>query len=170
MAAARLSHRLHLDQAVRVRPVAPVPETITLINPSVPLPDLIQVALAHHPSISACAAAVATAEVRHKQELCRPLLPTLWLGYSAGAFGGGSNLFPPELSHFASRSDFDVQVYWTLLNFGMGNRRSRSNDWPRSAKPSVNNCAPLRRYAVKLAPLTRKSPPRNGKSRSPTDA
>jgi outer membrane protein TolC len=121
VASTRLAHRLHLDQSVRVRPIAPAVETITLVDPSVPLPGLIQVALARHPAIGARAAAVAAAEVRHKQEQYRPLLPTLWLGYSGGALGGGSNLFPPELSHFAGRSDFDVQVFWTLRNFGIGN-------------------------------------------------
>ena len=48
-------------------------------------------------------------------------MPTLWLGYSGGVFGGGSNLVPPLLGKFAGRNDFDVFVYWTLLNMGAGN-------------------------------------------------
>ncbi len=48
-------------------------------------------------------------------------MPTLWLGFSGGAFGGGSNLVPPLVGNFAGRTDFDVRVYWTLLNMGAGN-------------------------------------------------
>jgi outer membrane protein TolC len=36
-------------------------------------------------------------------------------------FGGGSNLVPPLVGNFAGRTDFDVRVYWTLLNLGAGN-------------------------------------------------
>ncbi len=121
VASARMSHRLHLDQAVRVRPLAMVPERVTLIDPEAPLPVLIQVALAHHPTIGARAAGLAAAEVHHTQERYRPLLPTVWVGFSGGGFGGGSNLAPPQLSHFAGRTDFDVRVFWTLRNFGVGN-------------------------------------------------
>jgi outer membrane protein TolC len=48
-------------------------------------------------------------------------LPTLWLGFSGGVFGGGSNLTPPLVGNFAGRTDFDVRLYWTLFNFGAGN-------------------------------------------------
>ena len=43
------------------------------------------------------------------------------IGYSAGSFGGGSDLSPPELGNFQGRSDFDVVAYWTLRNLGVGN-------------------------------------------------
>ncbi len=121
VAAARLAQRLHLDQSVRLRPIAPAVETVTIVDPAVAVPDLIQAALQGRPELRAQNAALAAAEIRHQQERYRPILPTLWLGYSAGAFGGGSNLTTPELAHFAGRSDFDVMVFWTLQNFGLGN-------------------------------------------------
>jgi len=118
---ARLAHRLHLDQTVRVRPVVPEVELLTLVDPTVPLPDLIQTALNGRPEISARAADVEAAEIHHRQELYRPFLPTIFIGFSAGAFGGGSNLTPPQLSGFAGRTDFDVGAFWTLRNLGAGN-------------------------------------------------
>jgi outer membrane protein TolC len=121
VASARLAHRLHLDQSVRVRPLAPMVEKVTIVDPGVPLTDLIQLALQHRPELGSRAAAVAAAEVRYKQECYRPLLPTLWLGYSAGAFGGGSNLVGPGLASFAGRNDFDVMAYWTFQNLRLGN-------------------------------------------------
>jgi len=118
---ARLSHRLHLDQTVRVRPIVPEVEMITLVDPTVPLPALIQAALRGRPEIGARGAEVEAAEIRHRQELYRPFLPTIFIGFSGGAFGGGSNLAPPQLSGFAGRTDFDVGAFWTLRNLGAGN-------------------------------------------------
>ncbi|WP_422926302.1 TolC family protein [Singulisphaera sp. PoT] len=121
VASARLAHRLHLDQTVRIKSAVPRLEAISLIDPETPLPNLVQIALAEHPEIGAKSAELAAAETRHRQEIYRPLLPTLLLGYSGGAFGGGSDLVGTQLSHFAGRTDFDVQVFWTLSNMGFGN-------------------------------------------------
>jgi outer membrane protein TolC len=129
VASARLAHRLHLDQSVRVRPVAPGVEKVTIVDPETPLPALIQVALQRRPELAARVAALAAAEIRHKQECWRPLLPTLWLGYTAGAFGGGSNLVKPELGNFAGRTDFDVRAYWTFQNLGLGNLSRQKRRW-----------------------------------------
>lgn len=118
---ARLSHRLHLDQTVRVRPIAPEVEMITLVDPLVPLPALIETALRGRPEIEARAAEVEAAEIRHKQEIYRPFLPTIFIAFSGGAFGGGSNYAPPQLSGFAGRADFDVGAFWTVRNLGLGN-------------------------------------------------
>ena len=99
------------------------------------------------PDIAARTAAIGEAEAHWKQEIGRPLLPTLWLGFSGGVFGGGSNLVPPLVGNFAGRTDFDVRVYWTLMNLGAGNlalikerhaqigqadRRTIPDDQPRS--------------------------------------
>src|SRR5262249_54290008 len=63
-----------------------------------------------------------------------PFSPTFIVGYSAGTFGGGSNLASegipqadgtllkqPRFDSFAGRQDFDVVMYWTLRNLGVGN-------------------------------------------------
>src|SRR6202041_839330 len=86
-----------------------------------PPEELIRAALARRPDLAAREALVSQAEYRVRQEKGRPLLPTVWLGFSAGGFGGGSNLTATPLSAFAGRTDFDIRVYWTILNFGAGN-------------------------------------------------
>jgi outer membrane protein TolC len=43
------------------------------------------------------------------------------VGFSGGAFGGGSNLVPPLLGNFGGRTDFDIRAYWSLQNMGLGN-------------------------------------------------
>ena len=119
--AARLANRLNLDPSVRLEPIGGPLVPLTLVPIETPQQELLQVALHQRPDIAARTAAIGEAEAHLKQEVARPLLPTLWLGYSGGAFGGGSNLTPPLVGNFASRSDFDVDVYWTVMNLGAGN-------------------------------------------------
>ena len=109
----------------------------------------VQVALRQRPDIAARTAAIGEAEAHFKQEIGRPLLPTLWLGFSGGVFGGGSNLVPPLVGNFAGRTDFDVRVYWTLLNLGAGNlalikerrARSRPDEPPSNPERSTSPAA-----------------------------
>ncbi len=49
------------------------------------------------------------------------------MGYSAGDFGGGSNLVSPRFGNFDSRTDFDVYAVWTLQNLGLGNLALQKN-------------------------------------------
>jgi outer membrane protein TolC len=119
--AARLANRLNLDPSTRLEPVGGPLVPLNLIPVDTPQHELIQVALRHRPDIAARMAAVGEAEAHYKQEIGRPLLPTLWIGFSGGVFGGGSNLVPPLVGNFAGRTDFDIRVYWTLLNLGAGN-------------------------------------------------
>ncbi len=121
VASARLSERLNLDAATRLETVTGPLEPIELIDANQPIESLIQTAIVRRPDLAARTASIGEAQYRLKEEKARPLLPTLWLGFSGGAFGGGSNFVPPLMSHFGGRTDFDVRATWTLLNFGAGN-------------------------------------------------
>ena len=159
VASARLARRLHLDQSVRLRPVAPAVETVTIVDPAAPLPDLI--AGGHAPPARGRRAGrrgrrrprPGTGEERY-----RPLLPTLWLGFSGGAFGGGSNLVGPQLGDFA-RPD-------RLRRPGLLDRsatsaratsRSRSGGGPRSARRSASGRGRSPRSAARSARRTPRS-------------
>jgi outer membrane protein TolC len=121
VASTRLARRLHLDPVVRIRPVVARIEPITLIDLNVPTEALVGEALRHRPEVGARAAALGVAQTRSRQEKLRPFLPNVWLGFSGGAFGGGSNLVTPLVGNFAGRTDFDVRLFWTLQNMGFGN-------------------------------------------------
>ena len=121
VASARLAERLNLDPSSPLRPVAGALEPIDLIDPETPPEDLIRDAVARRPDLAARRALVAAAQYLVRQEKARPLLPTVWLAFSGGAFGGGSNLVADPLGSFAGRTDFDVRAYWTVLNLGAGN-------------------------------------------------
>jgi outer membrane protein TolC len=118
---ARLANRLNLDPSVKLEAMGGPLTEINLVDLDTPQPELIHVALQQRPDILARTAAIAETEAHRKQEISRPLLPTVWLGFSGGVFGGGSNLAPPVVGNFGGRTDFDVRVYWTLLNLGAGN-------------------------------------------------
>ena len=55
-----------------------------------------------------------------------PFSPTFIGGFSADAFGGGSNIFAnnggSRFDNFGSRSDTDLVFYWSLQNLGVGNK------------------------------------------------
>jgi outer membrane protein TolC len=121
VASTRLARRLHLDPVVRIHPLVPQIEPISLIDVASPVQDLLRVALQNRPEMGARSAAVGVATTRYRQERLRPLLPILWVGFSGGAFGGGSNLVQPLLGNFAGRTDLDVRAYWSLQNMGFGN-------------------------------------------------
>ena len=120
-AAAELARLLNLDPTIRLRTVGgPVP-VLELVDPRVSLNELLQVAMLRRPELGARNARVAEAETRDPQERTRPLFPTISVGFSAGDFGGGSNLVTPMFGNFAGRTDFDAMAFWTLQNFGVGN-------------------------------------------------
>jgi outer membrane protein TolC len=121
IAAARLAQRLNLDPSIRLHPSGGPLVPLHLVALETPPEELIQVALNQRPDLAARAAEIKQAEWLVKEEKGRPLLPTLWLGFDGGVFGGGSNLTPPLLGRFAGRTDLDVRLYWTFLNMGAGN-------------------------------------------------
>jgi len=121
VASALLAQLLNLDPSSRLQPREGPVQLIALTDPAQPLESLIGIAMENRPEIKARAATVAASEVRYRQEKVRPFLPTLSVGYSAGAFGGGSNLAGTPFGHFNGRTDLDAYAFWTLQNLGLGN-------------------------------------------------
>ena len=142
--AARLANRLNLDPSARLEAAGGPLAEINLVDLSTPQRDLVQFALRERPDIISRTAAIGEAEAHYRQEIGRPLLPTLWLGFSGSVFGGGSNLVPPEVGNFAGRTDFDVSVFWTFLNMGAGNlalireRRARMGEMSAEQARTIN--------------------------------
>jgi len=127
VAAAQLARLLHLDPSVRLRTPAVAIALVELVDERQSLEQLLPLALASRPELAANQAEIARTQTLVRQETMRPFLPTISVGYSAGAFGGGTNradLVPihPQFGRIDSRTDFDVIAYWTLQNMGAGNR------------------------------------------------
>ncbi len=133
-ASARLAQSLSLDPATRLHAtdgwVVPAP----IIPDPIPLPELITIALMRRPELKERQAAIRAALLTLRGARVLPFSPNVVLGYSAGTFGGGSNLVAdgilqadgsvirqPRFDSFAGRQDVDAVVYWSLRNLGVGN-------------------------------------------------
>jgi len=134
VASAELSRVLHLDPSIRLRTQPGAFEIVQLVDPDASLVSLVRLAQSARPELAARSAEIAAAEYRVRQETTRPLFPTLTVGFSGGAFGGGSNRqdlgVPSFFQTFGGRTDFDVMAVWSLQNMGIGNmalqKRSRA--------------------------------------------
>lgn len=125
IASNRLSQLLLLDPAVRLTtPQAPI-EMLVLVDPERSLESLIDLALNNRPELAADSASIAAANTQVRLERQRPFLPTLFVGFSAGGFGGGSNQTALGIDsmwqRFGGRDDFDASAIWTLQDMGLGN-------------------------------------------------
>jgi outer membrane protein TolC len=121
VAAARLAQVLDLDPATCLQTASGPLRPAQLVDPSYNLECLISVALSCRPEMKARSAAIEVDETRLREEKVRPLLPTILAAFSAGDFGGGSDLVPYRFDQFAPRTDLDVWAVWTLQNAGIGN-------------------------------------------------
>ncbi|HUY92717.1 MAG TPA: TolC family protein [Pirellulales bacterium] len=139
MASARLAQLLNLDPMMRLQPaeawVVPTP----LVPEPITLQELIAMAALRRPELAAQREAIAIAMLNLRGARILPFSPTVMLGFSAGTFGGGSNLTPVRFGNFLGRGDFDAIAYWTAQNLGVGNRaqvnvarsRLRQSDFER---------------------------------------
>jgi outer membrane protein TolC len=133
-ASARLAQMLDLDPSVRLEAVDGWVVPVPLIPDPIPLPELIAIALTQRPELRERQAGIRAAFLALQGAKVLPFSPNVILGYSAGTFGGGSNLVAagilqpdgsilqePRFDSFAAREDFDAVVYWSLRNLGIGN-------------------------------------------------
>jgi outer membrane protein TolC len=121
VASAQLCKVLNVDPSIRLHPtdawVVPHP----IIPSPVPLPELIALGLMQRPELGERRAAIRQAFLALEGARVLPFSPTLLVGYSAGGFGGGSNLVRPVFGGFGGRQDLDAMAYWTIQNLGVGN-------------------------------------------------
>ena len=118
---ARLCQLLNLDPSIRLHPT----DAYVVPHPLVPDPiavgELIALGLLRRPEVAAQRASVIQGLLVLDEAKALPFSPTIYLGFSAGGFGGGSNLVRPIFGGFGGRSDFDAMAYWTIQNLGVGN-------------------------------------------------
>lgn len=135
-ASAKLCQILNLDPSTRLKPIDGWVVPSPIVPDPIPLPELIAIAMLQRPELAARRSEVRTALYELSLAKVLPFAPNMILGYSAGGFGGGSNLISqpggfvngsgqvveaPRFGDFAGRSDLDVAVFWTFKNMGVGN-------------------------------------------------
>jgi outer membrane protein TolC len=131
VASARLAELLNLPPSIQMHTIDEWVVPTPLIPTTVPLHDLLLIALAARPELAARRAEIREALMNLRGAQLLPFSPTIWAGFSAGTFGGGSNLVAqpggfqgfqePRFGSFAPRDDVDVIMFWTAQNAGLGN-------------------------------------------------
>lgn len=137
-ASAQLARLLNLDPSTRLKPIDGYAVPAPVVPDPTPLPDLIAVAVMRRPELAERRAEIQRALYALSSAELLPFSPNVILGFSAGGFGGGSNLVSefgtplvqngqltvqkgPRFGDFNARTDLDAIAFWTLQNFGVGN-------------------------------------------------
>jgi outer membrane protein TolC len=120
-ASAELCRVLNLDPSIRLHPTDAYLVPLPIVPDPQPLCELIALAFLRRPELAERRAAIREALLTLEGAKVLPFSPTVLIGFSAGGFGGGSNLVSPVFGSMSGRSDFDVIGYWTLQNLGVGN-------------------------------------------------
>lgn len=119
---AKLAQLLNLDPSVRLHAADRFIVPRTIVPSELAVPQLIATAMMQRPELGERRAAIQRALLDLSGAKLLPFSPNMIVGFSAGSFGGGSNLVTPVYGSFGARSDFDVVAYWSLQNLGIGNR------------------------------------------------
>jgi outer membrane protein TolC len=133
-ASARLAQLLDLDPSIRLHAIDGWVVPTPVVPDPIPLPELLAIALRQRPELAERQAAIQAAFLSLKGAKLLPFSPDIILGYSAGTFGGGSDLVAQgqvqangavvqqnRFGNFGDRQDVDAVVYWSLRNLGIGN-------------------------------------------------
>ena len=119
---ARLAQLLNLDPSVRLHATDPWAVPRAIVSDAILLPELITIALLQRPELAERRAAIQRALLDLSSAKMLPFSPNVIVGFSAGTFGGGSNLVSPTFGAFDGRTDLDAVAYWSLQNLAVGNR------------------------------------------------
>jgi outer membrane protein TolC len=135
-ASARLCQLLNLDPSTRLRPIDGWVVPAPIVPDPIPVSELLAIALMQRPELATRRAEVRATLYELSLAKVLPFSPNVILGFSAGGFGGGSNrvsspagfigsdgqrVIGPRFGNFDDRTDFDVVVFWTFRNMGVGN-------------------------------------------------
>ena len=121
VASAELCRVLNLDPSIRLHPTDANVVPLPIVPNPMPLSELIAVGLLRRPELAERRAAIRGALLALEGTKVLPFSPTILVGFSAGGFGGGSNLVKPVFGGFGGRTDLDAVGYWTIRNMGVGN-------------------------------------------------
>jgi outer membrane protein TolC len=133
-ASANLAMLVGLDTAIRLIPTDRWAVPHPIVPEPIPLQELLAIAALQRPELAEKRAEVAQTLFALRAAKMLPFSPNVFAGFSAGAFGGGSNLAnapvgssafgsgQQRFGNFDSRGDLDVVLYWSLRNLGVGNK------------------------------------------------
>lgn len=122
VASARLAQLLRLDPVICLVTVEPGVVPLDLVACDAPMCDLVAVGLTGRPELAESRLLVSEAVERLRREKAAPLVPSVLLGVSYGAFGGGIG---DDVVGTNDRFNADAMLYWELRNLGVGDRTAQ---------------------------------------------
>jgi outer membrane protein TolC len=135
IASARLAQLLRLNTTVLLNPSEPTVLPIDMVSPDVAVGELVAQGLNSRPEMAENRALVAQAVARMRQERYAVFMPSLLLGASYGAFGGGLS---DTIANIGNRMDTDVVAYWQVRNLGFGEAAARAETRSLANQATVN--------------------------------
>jgi outer membrane protein TolC len=114
---ARLAQVLRLDPSVQLAPTDLTASPLDVVSSSSSVEDLTNLALSQRPELREHQNLVGEAQARLQREQYAPLVPTLSVGASYGAFGGKEY---GEAERYDDRTDVQAIAYWQVRNLGLG--------------------------------------------------
>jgi outer membrane protein TolC len=160
---ANLCRLLHLDPSLRLHAADNQVLPRSLVPDPIPLPELLAVALLYRPELNERRAAAARALLSLRGAKMLPFSPTVFLGFSAGGFGGGSDVAAQPVTSLPfgrgqerfttldDREDLDVMAYWTLQNLGVGNKAQIDAARSRLSSADLETLVTLDRVRAEVA-------------------
>lgn len=126
LASARLGQLLRIDPSVRLLAMEQKVIPGALVPEPIPLHELIAIAITQRPELQERQAAIQASLLQLRNAKLLPFSPQMLVGFSAGSFGGGGDVAAKTLGqdrfgNIADRTDFDVVMFWSLRNLGVGN-------------------------------------------------
>jgi outer membrane protein TolC len=119
VARAKLAQLLRIDPALKIVPIEERVEPLELVDPTLPMAELVARGLSARPELAEQRDLVAAAVSRLRRERLAVLMPSVLVGASYGGFGAGTG---GTIAGYGDRFDFDAVAYWELRNLGAGNR------------------------------------------------
>jgi outer membrane protein TolC len=122
VASARLAQLLHADPSVRIASGEPMVVPLDLHVEHASAAEYVVTGLLRRPELAEQKHLVCEAVERLRREKYAPLIPSVWLGMSYGAMGGGVG---SSIINTNDRWDADAVAFWEIRNFGIGERAAR---------------------------------------------
>lgn len=144
VASAQLAQILHCDPTIQILPEEPVSIPLALMDEHQPPSSLVALGLSRRPELCEQRHLVCAAVERIKREKYAPLVPSVLLGMSYGAMGGG---FGSSIVNTGDRWDADAVAYWELRNLGAGDRAAQRESRSAAEQARLREVALLDRVA-----------------------
>ncbi|MGN6546526.1 MAG: TolC family protein, partial [Aureliella sp.] len=144
VASARLAQLLHADAGVLIATGEPTVAPLDILSAEEGTAVYVADGLLRRPELAEQKHLVSAAVERLRREQYAPLVPSVLLGLSYGAMGGGLG---SQITNTGDRWDADAIAYWELRNLGFGEQAARRETASQARQARMRKVAILDQVA-----------------------